>query len=120
MQSNSPPKLLIIDDEKEYCSLMEDFFSGEGFSVEITDNGMDGLSKVETFQPDIILLDKKMPLMDGVEFLKRVRVISSAPVIVVSGLLDIKGRDECLDLGAYDFISNLQIISVHRAYSCYK
>ncbi|PIR01334.1 MAG: hypothetical protein COV66_02650 [Nitrospinae bacterium CG11_big_fil_rev_8_21_14_0_20_45_15] len=105
MQSNSPPKLLIIDDEKEYCSLMEDFFSEEGFSVEMANSGVEGLSKVETFQPDVILLDKKMPMMGGVECLKRISAITSSPVIIVSGALDIKGRDECLDLGAYAFIT---------------
>ncbi len=105
MQSNSPPKLLIIDDEKEYCSLLKDFFSEEGFSVEVAYEGVGGLSKVEVFQPDVILLDKKMPLMSGIECLKKIKNITSSPVIIVSGSLDETGEDGCINLGAYGFIS---------------
>ena len=60
-------EILIIDDELEYCSLMKEYFSGEGYSVEASYNGIEGLEKVKSFNPDVILLDKKMPEMSGKE-----------------------------------------------------
>jgi len=65
------PKTLIIDDEKEICSLLEEYFEEEGFTVSCSHDGLEGIEKVKSFDPSIILLDMRMLGMNGNEALKR-------------------------------------------------
>ncbi|PIQ99571.1 MAG: hypothetical protein COV66_10470 [Nitrospinae bacterium CG11_big_fil_rev_8_21_14_0_20_45_15] len=120
MQSNIPKKILIIDDEKELCSILTEFFSTEGFVVEVAHNGIEGLSQVEKFAPDVILLDIKMPQMRGDECLAKIVKITTSPIIIVSGSLSEKRKEYCMVSGAYEFISkpiNLDFVleKVHSA-----
>lgn len=97
-------KILIIDDEKELCALLDEYFSEEGYLIDSAHDGQSGVEKVKTFKPDIILLDYRMPGWDGSKVLKMVREFSSSPIICVSAVTDQETIDECLRLGAISYM----------------
>lgn len=66
-------KILIVDDEESIRFLYKEELEEEGFIVECAKNGEEALEKLSAFQPDLISLDIKMPVMDGIEALKRIR-----------------------------------------------
>ena len=66
-------KILIIDDEKEICSLLTEYFTEDGYTVEVAYDGEGGIAKVKSFEPDIIILDHRMPIMDGATVISKVR-----------------------------------------------
>ena len=97
------PKVLLIENEKFLRELYSDFLDMSSFEVKTAENGEDGLEILQFFTPDIILLDIKMPVMNGKEFLqvKKVNsVIRDIPVILLTGVSDMNEIDKCLELGA--------------------
>ena len=97
-------KILIVDDEKEICSLLTEYFTEDGYTVEVAYDGQDGIAKVKTFEPDIIILDHRMPIMDGAAVISKVREFSSTPIICVSAVTNKETIDECLKLGATEYM----------------
>ena len=82
-------KILIIEDEAAVARMYEKIFMYAGFSIEIAGDGEEGLAKVKTSNPDLILLDIMMPKMDGLkvlEFLKKDETTKNIPVIVLTNL----------------------------------
>jgi CheY-like chemotaxis protein len=78
-------KILIVDDEESIRFLYKEELEDEGFEVELANNGEEALEKLPLFKPDLITLDIKMPVMDGIETLKRIREIERRlPVILCS------------------------------------
>jgi len=62
-------KILIVDDEIKTCNILKNYFKGL-FEIDVAHDGQQALKKVETFLPDCVLLDIKMPHIDGLEVLK--------------------------------------------------
>lgn len=80
------PKLLVVDDEEVICESCRRIFGGQGFRVDTSTDPRTGLRMAEQNHYDIIVLDVKMPQMDGIRFLERLREIKSAvPVVMISG-----------------------------------
>jgi DNA-binding response OmpR family regulator len=78
-------KILIVDDEESIRFLYKEELEEEGYAVEVAKNGKDALDKIPLFQPDLITLDIKMPVMDGMEALKQIRETERClPVILCS------------------------------------
>lgn len=78
-------KILIVDDEESMRSLYKEELEEEGFTVDTAKDGLEALEKLFFFQPDLISLDIKMPLMDGIETLKRIREWDTElPVVLCS------------------------------------
>jgi CheY-like chemotaxis protein len=78
-------KILIVDDEESIRLLYKEELEEEGFAVELANNGRDALEKLPLFNPDLITLDIKMPVMDGIEALKRIREVDrQLPIILCS------------------------------------
>jgi len=66
-------RILIVDDEESIRFLYKEELEEEGYIVECAQNGEEALEKLSIFKPDLISLDIKMPVMDGIEALKRIR-----------------------------------------------
>jgi len=98
-------RILVVDDEPEVRQLMEQFLSHRGYDVHIVENGKLALAAVDTFMPDVVLLDMHMPVMDGLETLRRLTARSpSLPVIMVTVNDDIETATNLLQLGAADYV----------------
>ena len=97
--------VLIIDDDKGLDQLLSNFLSGEGYGVRAAENGKLGLRAMYERQPDIVLLDVTMPEKDGWETLRRIREISSLPVIMLTARGDEADILQGFSLGADDYVT---------------
>ena len=98
-------KILVIDDERSIRNSMKDILQYEGHEVVLAENGMEGLVSVKSEKPDIVFCDIKMPKMEGIEVLERIKEFSAdSPVIMISGHGTIDTAIEAIRKGAYDFI----------------
>ncbi len=78
-------KILVVDDEENIRLLYRDELTEEGYKVELAADGLDALAKIETFRPDLVTLDVKMPGIDGIEVLRRIRQKNrSLPVVLLT------------------------------------
>lgn len=78
-------KILIIDDEQEICEMLYSFLIPHNYKVFLAFNGQMGLEYFEQIKPDIVLLDLKMPDIDGIEVLRIIRKVSNVPVVIITG-----------------------------------
>ncbi|MBI2391916.1 MAG: response regulator [Deltaproteobacteria bacterium] len=79
--------ILVVDDDEDICSLVAAILEDEGYAVRTAANGAEALKNLRTLgKPDLILLDMKMPVMDGWEFARRLRTecADDVPVVVFS------------------------------------
>jgi two-component system nitrogen regulation response regulator NtrX len=98
-------KVLIIDDEEAIRSSLKMILEYEGYECVLAANGEAGLKIAERESPDLVFLDIKMPQMDGMEVLKRLKAADgSPPVIMISGHADVATAFEASKLAAFDFI----------------
>ena len=98
-------RILVIDDEAAIRESLRMTLEYEGYEVLLAPTGQDGITSAERDAPDLVLLDVKMPGMDGLEVLERLRLINETlPVIVVSGHGTISTAVEATKKGAFDFI----------------
>jgi len=101
-------KLLVVDDEQEIVELLRDKLSKAGYEVAVAYDGEEALVKVASEKPDIILLDLKLPKLDGFEVIKRVREKQKEkwiPIIVVSANTDIEALKQCYGLEADHYLT---------------
>ncbi|HET7629942.1 MAG TPA: response regulator [Candidatus Saccharimonadales bacterium] len=100
-------RIAIIEDDPVINQMYRMKFESEGFDVRIADNGQDGITVVEEFQPDLILLDMQMPGMNGDEALKHIRKLKTAkntPVIVLTNLGEEEAPKDLRQLGILSYI----------------
>lgn len=98
-------KILVIDDERSIRNSMKDILSFEGHEVILAENGMEGLVAVKSDKPEVVFCDIKMPKMEGIEVLQRIKEFTpQTPVIMISGHGTIETAIEAIKKGAYDFI----------------
>lgn len=99
-------KIMIIDDEQKIRKIIRDFLENEGYEVDEGVDGLDGIGKIITNRNvDLILLDIRMPNMDGYEAIKEIKKVTDAPVIFLTALDDIYDEVKGLELGADDYIT---------------
>lgn len=97
---------LIIDDDKELCKMLSLILNKEGYKTYVANDGNTGLAIFTRELPTVVLLDVRMPGMDGIEVLKQIKKISSdTPVIIVTAYGKVQSAVEAIKLGAYDYIS---------------
>jgi DNA-binding response OmpR family regulator len=78
-------RVLIVDDDENICALYEEELKDESHEVEIASNGKESIEKLKTFDPDIIVMDIRMPEMDGIEALgKIIAMHKNIPIILNS------------------------------------
>lgn len=100
-------KIAIIEDDPVINQMYRMKFEADGFEVQLADNGKRGVAMVEEMKPDLILLDLKMPNMDGAEALAEIRKHDwgkSIPVIVLTNLGEEEAPKSLKDLGVLSYI----------------
>ncbi len=99
-------KILIVDDEKRVRLAFSENLKLDGFSTLEASNGEEALEVFRKERPDTVLLDYKMPGMNGIDILRELKKIDpDVPVIIITAYGDIPGAVEAVKLGAYDFLS---------------
>ena len=96
--------ILVIDDEPDMLKLFNRILTEEGYQVRMANDGVHGVSLITDDKPDLVLLDITMPGMDGIAVLKRIRELSSIPIIMVTGKRDIDTIQDTMELGADDYV----------------
>lgn len=98
-------RVLLVDDEKSVRSVLAIFLGRSGYKVAEAESGTLALAQLETFQPEIVLLDIRMPGMDGVQTLQKIKERDSKiPVIMVTATTDESIAQETIQPGACDYI----------------
>ena len=100
-------RILVVDDELVMCNLLADMLREKGYHVEYAQSATEGLKARAKGNFDIIVADIKMPGMDGIEFLREVKLKEDpeAVVIVITGYGSLESAQRALRLGAYDYIT---------------
>src|SRR2546426_6840379 len=115
--TTSPPKtpavatrkfrILVVDDDRDSVDLLSQWLTMGGYEVTTAATGQEALRRVPADRPDLVLLDLLIPPPDGLQVMraiKRDRVLSTIPVVVMTVKRDVKSKVECLKNGADDFI----------------
>ncbi len=98
-------KILIIEDDRETASYLTRGLAEEGHSVEQATNGQDGLFRATDGSFDLVILDRMLPILDGMAVLKALRAANiDTPVLVLSALASVGDRIEGLEMGSDDYL----------------
>lgn len=97
-------KILIVDDELHIRELLKDYLEHEGFHATTAEDGQTALDLLETESFDLMLLDVRMPKMNGFEVLKYMRTFTDMPVLFLTALGDTHYEVQGLEIGADDYI----------------
>lgn len=99
-------KLLIVDDQVGIRRLLFEAFNEEGYEVDLAGSGVEALEKVKTALPDLILMDMKMPGMNGIETLHEVRKINnSVAVIMMTAYGELEIVAEAVKFGIKEYVT---------------
>lgn len=98
-------KILIVEDSNEISKILKLYLEGEGYSVFIAENGLDGLDIVKNNRIDLAILDIMMPKMDGYELTQEIRKLSNMPILILSAKNEDNDKIIGLNIGADDYIT---------------
>lgn len=102
---NHSPTILVVDDEKEACSGLAVLLQDEGYRILTAYNGKSGIDLAREHAPEMALVDQKMPVMDGLEFLKEARQsLPEMGVVMMTAYGRVESAVEALKLGAADYL----------------
>jgi len=102
-----PKKILVIEDDRFLRELISKKLAKEGYEVSEAIDGEEGIKKIKSEKPDLILLDLILPSIDGFEVLSKMKddpIVSSIPVIILSNLGQKEDVEKGLKLGAVDYL----------------
>lgn len=105
--TGTKPKVLVVDDDPTSRQLLSDMLTPLGFDLREAGNGQEALTQAAAWRPDVILMDMRMPVMDGFEAIRRMRateVLRSVVILAVSASVFEHNQQQCLDAGADDFL----------------
>src|ERR1700755_1648305 len=98
-------RVLVVDDEENIRLVLRTLLRKHGYEVEVADSGESALALVDTFGPDVILTDVKMPKMGGLDLLATLKAKGNdATVIVMSAYGNVDMAIEAMKAGAYDYV----------------
>ncbi len=108
VDTSSPSRILIADDNQQNCELLEAYLASEPFDVEMAFDGQDALDKVAKQHPDLILLDIMMPRMSGYEVCKQLKqnpATKDIPILMVTALNEMGDIEKAVNAGCDDFLT---------------
>jgi two-component system response regulator MprA len=97
-------QILIIEDDETITKILQRSLNYEGYKVEIAGDGPTGLAKAREQKPDLVILDLKLPGMDGIEVCQRLRKLENFPVLILTARDSTEDRVTGLDAGADDYL----------------
>lgn len=98
-------RVLIIDDDKKFCRLLEDYLGPFGFDLDQAHDGLEGLRKLSESAYDALILDLMLPKIDGIEVLRRLGSDRGVPVLMLTARGEETDRIVGLEMGADDYVS---------------
>src|SRR5882762_7424359 len=98
-------RVLVVDDEPQITRVLRTVLSSQGYQVRTAAEGEAALANFSEFRPELVITDLYMPHMDGIELCKRIRAMSTVPIIVLSVRGEEKTKVEALDCGADDYVT---------------
>ena|SRR5581483_4792810 len=106
MTTNKPHhKILIVEDDEDFLSILEKKFTMEGFAVVLAKDGQEGVSMAEKEKPELILSDVLIPKMDGIAMAKKIREFNAnVPVIFLTNINDVKETIETQKSDDFDYL----------------
>jgi two-component system response regulator (stage 0 sporulation protein F) len=97
-------KILVVDDEPNMAQLLAEYLTEQGYQVVMAHGGIEALAKIDLEKPQVILLDVRMPGMDGVEVLRRIRSFDTeVGILMISANDDIDLAKQTIEMGAFDY-----------------
>jgi len=114
-------RALVVDDEPDMRWLLAQVLQDEGFDVVTAEDGRAALEQISRETPDVVLLDLKMPGLDGLQALERAKAVDPhMPVVIVTAYGDLPSAIQAMRLGAYDYLTkpcdhNEILFTVRRA-----
>lgn len=102
--SQTPQRILVVDDDVKLCRLVADYLKLRGYEVETVHTGADGLRRIAETTFHAVILDVMMPGMDGFATLQEIRRVSTVPVLMLTALGDESDRIVGLEMGADDYL----------------
>jgi DNA-binding NtrC family response regulator len=101
-----PGRVLVVDDEVNARTALAELLTDEGFEVETAADAFKALGKVDTFAPDVVVTDLKMPGMDGIELVQRLRALDDPPaVVVMTAFGAVQSAVEAMRAGASEYLT---------------
>ena len=98
-------KILIVDDDKNICELLRLYLEKDGFSTIVANDGGQALTAAQINNPDLILLDIMMPILDGWQVCREIRKTSNVPIIILTAKGETFDKVLGLELGADDYVT---------------
>ncbi|WTU02633.1 response regulator transcription factor [Kitasatospora sp. NBC_00070] len=105
VRMSSPQKVLVVDDDPEVRAAVEDGLAVAGYAVRGAPDGLAGLAELTAWQPDALVLDVMMPVLDGLAVCRRLRALGDrTPILVLTARDSVSDRVDGLDAGADDYL----------------
>ncbi|GEM88062.1 response regulator transcription factor [Meiothermus granaticius] len=104
MESTDQPLILIVEDEKDIARFIELELQAEGYRTEVAYDGITGLSRFRETNPNLVVMDLMLPVMDGLEVARRIRKTSNVPIVILTAKDRVEDKVEGLDAGADDYL----------------
>jgi signal transduction histidine kinase len=104
----NPSSILVVDDDPNNFDVIETFLSDPEYELHYADSGAEAIASLESYNPDLILLDVMMPGIDGIEVCRQIKAMTkwqAIPIIMVTALDSKPDLARCLNAGAEDFLS---------------
>src|SRR6266516_182177 len=98
-------RVLVVDDEEQIRRAVRRALTSRDYIVESAADGEEALAVARTFDPDLVVLDLNMPVLDGFSVTRQLRTWSSVPILVLSVREDEEDKVAALDLGADDYLT---------------
>ncbi|MBW2109622.1 MAG: sigma-54-dependent Fis family transcriptional regulator [Deltaproteobacteria bacterium] len=104
-KTSAAARVLIVDNEPAFCRLVSQLMEKEGYKTTVAHNGYDALDIMRREIPDVLLLDYRMPGMNGLEVMEKAKKISKdLPIIMITAYAEINGAVQAMRKGAYDYL----------------
>ena len=100
-----PKKALVVEDDANIADLLRLYLEKEGFEVRLAPDGGKGITEFEKFNPDIVLLDLMLPVMDGWAVCREIRGMSKTPIIMLTAKGETIDKVTGLEMGADDYVT---------------